>query len=72
MFKILDLIENRINNLIREKDTILDLLENNKVYEEDYLTHRLCEVASCINELDNLRDDILYKNMEDIKNEKEN
>ena len=66
MFKILDIIENRINNLLREKDTILDLLENNHVFEQNYLTHRLCEVNSCINELNNLRDDILYKNMEDM------
>ena len=68
MFKILTIIENRINNLKREKDTILDLIENKNIYEEDYLIHRLCEVNTSINELNNLYDDVISE----VQNEKEN
>lgn len=69
MLKILTIIENRINNLEREKDTILDLIENKNIYEEDYLIHRLCEVNTSINELNNLHDKVICEvyNEEDEK-----
>jgi hypothetical protein len=68
MFKILTIIENRINNLKREKDTILKLIENKNTYEEDYLIDRLCKVNISINELNDLYDDLISE----VQNEKEN